>query len=70
MPYFEPFLINFRSSRPEVFGKKVVFKNVAKFTGKHLCLSLFVNKVASLSPATLLKKRLRRRCLAVNLQNF
>ena len=29
------------SSRPEVFCKKVVFRNFAKFTGKHLCQSLF-----------------------------
>ena len=30
----------------------------AKFTGKHLCQSLFFNKVAGLRPATSLKKRL------------
>ena len=30
-----------RSSRPEVFCKKGVLKNFAKFTGKHLCQSLF-----------------------------
>ena len=34
----------FRSSRPEVFFS--VFKNFAKFTVKHLCQSLFFNKVA------------------------
>ena len=38
-----------RSSRPEVFCKKGVLKNVAKFTRKHLCQSLFFNKVAGLS---------------------
>ena len=32
---------NHRSIRPEVFWKKGVFKNFAKFTGKHLCQSLF-----------------------------
>ena len=31
----------FRSSRPEVFCKKGVLKSFAKFTEKHLCLSLF-----------------------------
>ena len=31
----------FRSSRPEVFYKKGVLKNFAKFTGKHLRQSLF-----------------------------
>ena len=35
-----------RSSRPEVFCKKGVLRNVTKFTGKHLCQSLFFNKVA------------------------
>ena len=35
-----------------------VLKNFAKFTGKHLCQSLFFNKVAGLRPATLLEKRL------------
>ena len=39
----------FRSSRPEVFCKKGALKNFAKFTGKHLCQSLFFNKVAGLS---------------------
>ena len=29
--------------------KKGVFRNFAKFTGKHLRLSLFLNKVAGLS---------------------
>ena len=37
-----------RSSRPEVFCIKVVFRNFAKFTGKHLCQRLFLNKVAGL----------------------
>ena len=32
----------FRSSRPQVFYKKGVLKNLAKFTGKHLCQSLFL----------------------------
>ena len=39
-----------RSSRPEVFCKKSVLRNFAKFTGKHLCQSLFFNKVADLRP--------------------
>ena len=32
--------------RSYVFCKKGVLKNFAKFTGKHLCQSLFFNKVA------------------------
>ena len=35
-----------RSSRPELFCKKGVLRNFAKFTGKHLCQRLFFNKVA------------------------
>ena len=38
-----------KSSRPEVFCKKGVLRNFAKFTGKYLCQSLFFNKVAGLS---------------------
>ena len=37
-----------RSRHPEVFCKKGVLRNFAKFTGKHLCQSLFFNKVAGL----------------------
>ena len=40
-----------RGSRPEVFCKKDVLRNFAKFTGKHLCQSVFFNKVAGW-PAT------------------
>ena len=34
---------------PGVFLRKVFFKNFPNFTGKHLCESLFFNKVAGLS---------------------
>ena len=52
-------LIKFlRNSRLEVFCKKVVLKNFAKFAGKHLWQGLFFNKVAGLRPETLFKKRL------------
>ena len=52
----------FRNSR-QVFCKKDVLRNFAKFTEKHLCQGLFLNKVtglrpATFRPATLLKKRL------------
>ena len=36
----------FTSSRPEVFCAKDVLRNCAIFTGKHLCQSLFFDKVA------------------------
>ena len=38
----------FRSSHPSCFMKKGVLGNFTKFTGKHLCQSLFFNKVAGL----------------------
>ena len=34
---------------PEMFYKKGVFKNVAKFTVKHLCWNLFFNEVTETS---------------------
>ena len=60
----------FRSSRPEVFCKKGVLRNFTKFIGKHLCQRLFFNKVASLRPATSLKKSLWHRCFTVNFVKF
>ena len=53
-----------------VFCKKGVLKNFAKFTGKHLCQSLFFNKVSGLRPETLLKERLWRRCFPMNFAKF
>ena len=50
----------FRSSRPEVFWKKGVLRNFVKFTGKHLCQSLFFDKVAGL----------RHGCFPVNFAKF
>ena len=55
---------------PKVFCKKRCFRNFAKFTGKHLCQSLFFNKVASLRLATVLKKRPWRRCFPMNFEKF
>ena len=36
------------SSRLEVFCRKTILRNFAKYTGNHLCQSLFLNKVAGL----------------------
>ena len=59
-----------RSSRPEVFCKKGVFRIFTKFTGKHMCQSIFFNKVADLRPATLLKTRLWHKCFPGNFDKF
>ena len=40
-----------RSSGPELFCKENVLRNFAKFIGKHLCQSLFFNRVAGLRPS-------------------
>ena len=50
--------------------EKGVLINFTKFAGKHLCQSLFFNKVAGFRPATLLKKRLWHRCFPVNFAKF
>ena len=44
-----------RSSCPRVFYKIGVPKIFVNFTGKHLCRSLFLNKITGIRPATLLK---------------
>ena len=46
-----------RSSHQWCSVRKRVLRNFAKFTGKHLCQSLFFIKVADLRPATLFKKK-------------
>ena len=50
------------SSLPDVFCKKDLLRNFAKFTEKHLCQSLRAR--------TLLKKRLWHRCFPVNFAKF
>ena len=60
----------YRSSHQRCSLKKVFFKNFTKFTGKHLCWSLFFNKVSGLRPAILLKKKLQQRCFPVNFVKF
>ena len=47
-----------------------VFKNFTKFTGKHLCWSLFFNKVSGLEACNFIKKRLQHRCFPVNFVEF
>ena len=53
-----------------MFCKKGVHRNFAKFTGKHLCQSLYVNKVAGLRSANFSKKRLWHKCFPLNFTKF
>ena len=59
---------------PEVFYKKVFIKisqnSQETGLGKHLCQSLFFNKVAGLRPAILLIKRLRHICFPMKFGKF
>ena len=59
-----------RSSHHRCSMKKGVLRNLTKSTGKHLCQSLFLNKVAGLRPASSLKKRLWHRCFPANFVKF
>ena len=53
-----------RSSRPEVFCKKVFFE-ISQNSQENTCA-----RVSLLRPATSLKKRLRHRCFPVNVVKF
>ena len=53
-----------------MFSKKSVLRNFAIFTEKHLCQSLFFNKIACLRPATFLKMILWHSCFLVNFAKF
>ena len=57
-----------RSSHQAI--KKGVLRHFTKLARKHLCHSLFFNKVAGLRPASLSKKRLWRKCFPVNFTKF
>ena len=61
--------IKFGSSRPEVFCKKGVLRNLTKFTEKHQYQSLSLNKVAG-QACNFIKKRLSCRCFPVNFVKF
>ena len=59
----------YRSSRPDVLCKKGVLRNFGKSTGKHLCQSLYFNKVAG-QACNFIKKGLWHRFFPVNFPNF
>ena len=46
----------FQKQPPEVFYKKSVLRYFAKFTAKHLCQSLFFNKVCRPQPCNFIEK--------------
>ena len=60
----------FKKQPPDVLYKKSVHKYLAKFIGKDLCQCFFFNKVANVSPATLLKRESYKVIFLWILQNF
>ena len=63
--------LSFLQKQPlELFCNKGVLRNFAKFTGKHMCQSIFFDKVAGIRPTTLLKKRHWHRCFLVKFAKF
>ena len=60
----------YRSSHWRCSVREGVLRDFTKFTKKHLRRSLSFNKVASVRPATLFKKRLWHRCFPVNYSKF
>ena len=63
-------LLHFRSSRSPIFFKIGVFKNFTKFTGEHLCWSLFLKRLQAWKPATLLKRDSNTGVFLWNLRNW
>ena len=60
----------FKSIHQRWYVEKGVLKHFAKFTGKQQCQSLYFDKVARLSLATLSKKKLWHRCFPVNFVKY
>ena len=58
---------HYRSSHRSCSERKDVLSNFEKLTGKHLCQSVFSNKVADV---TLWKERLQHRCFHLNFVKF
>ena len=73
--YIQHLLLHYHCYYSEVIVRRCsikmgVLRNYTKLTGKHLCQSLFFDKIAGLRPATLLKKRLWHRRFSVNFSKF
>ena len=64
------FSLKKRSNLLEVFCKKGVLRNLAKFTGKHLCQSFFFWWSYRPEARALLKKRPWHKCFLVNFAKF
>ena len=60
----------YRRNHQRCSVERGVLGNFATFTGKHLCQSLFFNKVGGLRPAALSKKTLWHTCFPVNFEKF
>ena len=60
----------FRNSPLQIFHKMGVLKDFAKFTEKHLCQSLCLNKFTGLQVGILLRKGVRDRCFPVKIVKF
>ena len=60
----------YKSSCSQMFFKKGVLNNLAKFTEKYLCWSLLFNKVTGLRSVILLEQRLQHMCFPVNFAEF
>ena len=58
-----------RSSRPEVFCKKCVLRNFAKFAEKHLCQSLFFNQVYILMKKVIILTKIQVIMKSLNRKN-
>ena len=58
------------NSRPQMFSKTGVLEDIAIFTEKNLCWSLFLRKLQGWRRTFLFEKRLQRRCFSVNIAKF
>ena len=59
----------YRSSHPEVFCKKGVPRNFAKFTRKYLYQSIFYER-CRLEACNFIKKQIRHKCFSVDFAKF
>ena len=61
---------HYRSSHPEVFCKKGIFKKNGEILRKTPVSESLFNKVAGLQPAIFFKKRFQHRCFTVEFAKF